>query len=869
MTTRLKSLFAITFTALVLYVLYFWPMPGFMGTGIPFTSYVSKDLGPRYLVQGDHLQLLYHFELLNGFFHGDTPWFRNLWEFNLSDAEIPRLIGPYYAPFALPYVLLRSLGCTDALSWNLTQLLSVWAGVFFCYCLARRHGVRPWTALAISVVANAVPYRWVTLSGGSPTGFGMGLLPGVVLGVELAVRDRRVWGGVLGGVCLLACYAIDLHCFLFAALSLPLWGLVALLRTNGTNGGDGGATRWNRRWFGQLFISVLPLAIAGILSLAIAAAVKSGYQSTDVSDGRTWGEIRLCSPDWRSFFDPFFACHMPDQFHMGRMLPALLLVSGVVLLAGVCIWWRSRHSEENGRDALFRGYVFGPLGGLFAGGLLAAAILFSFVLALGVNGPFDGLPLRLVRALVPPFKMVRQPIKVFCLLPALYTSFFAYSVALAASIRSRTGFCVCRAERVWQRAAAVLVAAIVVFSLSGRMYAGICLLPGKNAAYEASAALARGREPAGRALVLPVWPGDSSYSSLYQYHAQRSGLRMLNGYAAVKTGDYLERVFYAFETMTEGECTQAQADALRELGVDVVLLQENAWPSKVSSFPFGYTLRRFLADPRFELLAEEDGVWAFRLKGAEEALPEGKQVPPPVGIVRHFAGPFAKDRMRVRLRAFAGYQQDGAFGWLVRGRFPERVTVYCDSGDGVESNRVVRTLALGQSDAVRLAAIERPPVPPRAFSWLTFPSADGRNSGVELLDVAYVPMQPLAKDRDGTLRLCAADLTHEFGTTVLNEEGEPSALAFKPLRDPVSCAVAGPDRPLPFSAGRYRAELEPDDPHLSLCLPGATELRRNVIEFDYDGTSFANFTIQYDGCEPAQARSILVRPVSGPERSVP
>lgn len=869
MTTRLKSLFAVTFAALVLYLLYFWPIPGFMADGIPYTSYVAKELGPRYLVQGDHLQLLYHFELLNGFFHGDTPWFRNLWEFNMGDAQIPRMVEPYYAPFALPYVLLRTLGCNDALSWNLTQALSVWLGVFFCYCLARRYGVKPLTALAISVVANAVPYRWVTLSGGSPTGFGMGLLPGVVLGVDLAVRDKRVWGGVFGGVCLLACYAIDLHCFLFAALSLPLWGLVALLRTKSAPDGNG-AKGWDWRAVGRLAVSVLPLAVAGVLSLAIAAAIKSGYQSTDVSGGRTWNEIRLCSPDWRSFFDPFFECHMSDQYHMGWMLPVLLAACGVVLLAGAWMGWRFRRGGSTVREALFRGYVFGTVGVWCAGALLAAGILFSFLLALGVNGPVDGLPLRFVRALVPPFRMVRQPIKVFCLLPALYTSFFAFSVVLAALIRQRTGLRALRGESALRRFAAVLIPAAVVLSLSGRMFAGVCLLPGKNAAYEAGAALAREQEPVGRALVLPVWPGDSSYSSLYQYHAQRSGLRMLNGYAAVKTSHYLERVFYAFETMTEGDCTQAQVDALRELGVRVVLLQENAWPSKVSSFPFGYTLRRFLANPQFAFLAEEDGVWAFRLKEPEEVENAPcTQISPPVGIVRHFTGPFGKDRLRFRLRAFAEYQQNGSFGWLIRGRLPESLTAYCDTVAGDETDRVVRMVEPGPPDAVRLATIARPPAPPQSFSWLEFPFEEGQNPGLELLDVAYAPLQPLAKEQDGTLRLCVADLAHEFGTTVLDGNGEPDGLAFRPLRDPVSCAVAGPDRPLPFPAGRYRAELVPDDPHLELRLPGAVNRARNAIEFDYDGTSFVNFTIQYDGREPAQARAILVRPVPGTERSVP
>ena len=106
--------------ATALYAAFLWPLPARFASGIPYGSYAG-DAAPRALVQGDHLQLLYHFELFGSFLRGETPWMRNLYEFNTGDEAVPRRVDPYYAPFALPHALLRSLGASDAFAWNLCQ----------------------------------------------------------------------------------------------------------------------------------------------------------------------------------------------------------------------------------------------------------------------------------------------------------------------------------------------------------------------------------------------------------------------------------------------------------------------------------------------------------------------------------------------------------------------------------------------------------------------------------------------------------------------------------------------------------------------------------------------------------------------------
>lgn len=583
----LQALLAALAVSLVLFGAFFPPVVRHFAGGIPFTA-VSEQ-APRELVQGDHLQLLYHFDLAHSFMTGGTPWFRNLYEFNTSDEACPRRVDLFYAPFSLPYSGLRMCGASKAFAWNFCQLLSVFLGVLFTMLLSRRFGAGFRTSLVIALLVNCVPYRWIVLAGGSPTGFGMGIIPGIALGVDIAVRDGRIRGGVLGALLCCAAYAADLHCFLFSILALPLWGVLSILCASSN-------PLASRKSISRTALAVSPFLPAALFCAVFAKIAKSGYASTDVAGGRTLKEIQRCSPDWHSFFDPNFFCHCPGQFHVGYGLSVLMLAAGILLLAALLMRLRRGADGSTLR-----------LGRIGAGLLLGAAIVFLFLLALGTNGPLEYAPLRLVRKLVPPFRLVRQPLKCLCLLPTLLAMFFALSTATlpAAVERFRGG---------WQRAG-IAVAGIVVLAtfvhLTSTFQTGICLLTGPNAAYEAAVrdAEARGLQP--RALVLPIWPGDSSYSSVYQYDAMLSRLRLLNGYSATKSPDYIDKVFLRLSPITEGIVGTEQFEGLDEYGVTTVILHENEWPAKVSPYPFGHTLHTILLNPKFRFLGNDHGVWSF------------------------------------------------------------------------------------------------------------------------------------------------------------------------------------------------------------------------------------------------------------------
>ena len=853
---RFRMALALVALAALLFGAFLWPLSARLRSGIAYTAHAAPGSPPRTLMQGDHLQLQYHFDLVHEMVAGRIRAFTNPYEFAVDPATpAPRRVDAFYFPFALPYALLRFV-LPDALCWNLAQLLSVFLGLLFCYLLARRFGAGPGAALTLAAVANSVPYRWVVLAGGSPTGFGMGLVPGVALGVDWAVRDRSVRGGALAGALLFCLYAADLHCFLFAALALPLWGVLALLRSE----------RGLRRPFG-LAAPLAPIALGVAFAGVLAFCAKRGYEGTDAAAGRTLRELERHSPDWHAFFDPGYFSHFPDQFYMGIVLAGCLLLAGLVVLFGFIRLFRKSRPSTPSTSSTTQLYPLPfTLSTLLVGLLLGAAILFVFFLALGTHGPLDALPLRAVRKLVPPFRMVRQPLKAFCLLPTLYAAFFAVAWSLRPRLRFSKG------------TVAPALGIVLLAFVSGHrgMRAGICLEPGADPAWLAVAedAKARGVEP--RALVLPIWPGDSSWSSVYQYHAVRAGVPMLNGYAAVRTHDYADRVFHRFETMTEGDLTDDQAAGLRELGVTHVILHENAFPAKVSLFPFGETLDRHLRDPRLQLVRfDPNGVWAFAVEPENPRTrePENPRTSPQA-TARHWRLDPPTTNAGVKIRSFAEIHREG-YGWLVRAEADKDlvlVTSVPGSGDPATTNRfpAIEGAAPG---SWRLAFAPAPFPGSNLWTRLETPGAARISDLAFAADPAHGVLPALRPE--STVILPAHGLVHEFGRTsgiTMNGVLLPIGLVFDPPLDPPCVAVEGPGLPLQIAPGRYRATLDTADGSFLFAdgagLSGAVVSDDGrAIEFDYDGTSFADFRVLYDGSRCDSLSGIRIVPADHSVRS--
>ena len=223
--------------------------------------------------------------------------------------------------------------------------------------------------------------------------------------------------------------------------------------------------------------------------------------------------------------------------------------------------------------------------------------------------------MQLARRLIPRYDMIRQSVKIYCLMPSLV------SVALALLLPRRR-------QHPGIHVLAMLLIAMYMVEVRAAMRPSISLLPTEQPVYETVAADAAGRGATAHALAIPLWPGDSHWSSVYLYGVMHSRVRLVNGYSPAKRDDYVENVFRYYESMNEGIASDEQLDRLLASGVGYVILHEDAFPEKVSPYPASTTLRLFAENPRLELAAHDGTVWAFRIHPAG-ALAADTEVRPP------------------------------------------------------------------------------------------------------------------------------------------------------------------------------------------------------------------------------------------------
>lgn len=798
--------------ALALWGVLFRPLALDLGFGIPFTAHHAGPQRVETLVPGDHLQLLYHFWLTRDMLAGGTPWFHNLYEFNTGDDAARKGFDPGYVPFSWAYAAV-SPWAGHAVGWNVAQLLAILLAAAFLFRLAWRHANDRLAALCAATLGLVLPYQWITLAGGSPTGFGMAWVPAIALGLDIAIRDGRLRGGLLAGLALVFCYTSDLHSFFFGALLVPAWCGVAWC----------GSSR--RGWLPDraeargLFRTLAPVAVAGVLAGTVGRWLQGQYAGTDVEGGRRLGEVMANSPERLAILGKVVRA-ADFHFRIGIVL--------LVAVAWVAVWlaWRwasARRRQDGTADP-------GSHRKMAVALLLLAGMAGILLLGLGTNGFPRGWPLRIVRRLLPPYRMIRQPVKILCVLPTVLVPFLALGFG---ELRQWAA----GPHRV-RRALALLVPTVLALlgsvELAGVLRIGITRLPGPNGAYQAVVAHAaeRGEDP--HAMVLPVWPGDSAWSSLCEYRAMQGRIRMVNGYAAVRTGDYVNQVFRRFESLTQGRVTDEQVEALLGMGVNAVVLHED-FPDVVSPFPAGATVRRLLAHPRLELLSHAEGIWSFALLGepkpaASSGTTEDLWLPParrwhwPSGGAP--GGSPQAPVWSMALRSPLAQWPD--LRWLVRVEGDGLLRIrrgFKEDGAATESTATADEVSMegglffarhGSGPAAPTATLGGRSAKPGTARWIELPFGNLPREGWATPWLEIVPAQgtprvtdvllsggPLLWGRD-RIRLPAADL---FRCGVRSESGNvASGVRFRPGYDPASDVLHGPH--LPLSPGTWHVWLE-------------------------------------------------------------
>lgn len=105
-------------------------------------------------------------------------------------------------------------------------------------------------------------------------------------------------------------------------------------------------------------------------------------------------------------------------------------------------------------------------------------------------------------------------------------------------------------------------------------------------------------------LELPLWPGDSHQSSIYEYYITLDEMKRINGYTPLVSRKYIDTVFAPLHSLDRGNLDQNQYNLLRRLNVKYITVHEHPdiFPPKVSPYPPATTVRRLVNSPYLEYL---------------------------------------------------------------------------------------------------------------------------------------------------------------------------------------------------------------------------------------------------------------------------
>jgi hypothetical protein len=234
--------------------------------------------------------------------------------------------------------------------------------------------------------------------------------------------------------------------------------------------------------------------------------------------------------------------------------------------------------------------------------LLASIFLLAEILSLGPHGA----PLPLYRWLydgLPYFGLMRQTSKFQVL------AFF--TLALLAAVGGRKLTDAYTGNRWGSICIALLPIAGVVLDYWPARPVGISLLATENRVYRA---LSEATD--GSVVYVPIWPGDSSWSSLYEFGTTLTRRPMINGYLPLVSRRYVDEVYWPLDHLNRGELTESEYARLRALGVRFLVLDQGAFPSKVSAFPSGFTLARLRSSPYVNQRLADPPLTLFALRSA-------------------------------------------------------------------------------------------------------------------------------------------------------------------------------------------------------------------------------------------------------------
>ncbi|MEI6632488.1 MAG: hypothetical protein WCP22_01585 [Chlamydiota bacterium] len=556
-------------------------------TGMPYSFIPVEGLEVVHQQPGDSLQLMHRFWLFTQAIRGRIPFFSNPYEF--SSPETPPLFNTQGIPISFVFALFAPLG--NIVAYNLLVLLSFLASGIAMALLVRGQTGSRGAALCCGALYACLPYRLGHLFGGHPGGFVFCITPLMLVAVDRAWRGERgsfLWG-MAAGACILCAASVELHQTLYLGLLLPVYVMMKLIES-ALRRGAAETVRASR------------LPLAGLLLVSAAAAgyllwVKYFFLATSaMGGGRALRTVQGLSPGLRDLF--FKSANAEKNVCLG-LLPVLLAAWG----------FAARRIEiRRGlapRGALARLYFWAGLFGI------------GYAIALGTA----------LERFVPLYSWLHRTVP---FLAYSRTSSRVLNIAvLGFFVLAGFGLRSLFARGRGGAAAALFATALALLDYHPKRFIGVSLMGGQDRVYER----VRREGARSRLLELPIWPGDSSWTSIYEYYGTLTGVPIVNGYSPAAQLRYQERVFMPLRTLNIGEIRAGQHALLKAWGVRFVVLHQDAFPRRVSRYPFGFTRENLLRSPYLEFVLRDGPHFLFRVRGEPSGPPQEFALTSPVGAI--------------------------------------------------------------------------------------------------------------------------------------------------------------------------------------------------------------------------------------------
>lgn len=576
----ISVLIAVFFAGLALWLTH--PLEKHISDGLAYTRTPMQGWETVALYQGDHLQLYYHFWMAYDYVWRGGDFFRAPYEFRFKDMSIFTTRRLF---ISVPFVLF-ALFAGPVAAYNILTILSVvLCGIGMYLCAMHFFRSRP-AAVVAGIIFACSPFTLSQLLGGHTNGFLVWTLPFIYVWLDRLIQSQKIRYAVYLLPVLSTFALIEYHLLYYSLLFIPPFALL-------TAAGKIATSDYKKETLKNLIVPAVGLCVVLFISAAILMYIKHVEigPSTEKA-GRGLSEVALNSPSVGEMLVKNNS-DLEKNIYAGWPLIILCLLA---LLAAFIKLFSSLLPERGFLEQLRENILI-----FYASCLL----VFTALISLGTTIQF---PLyRACYKFVPYFNFSRSPSRFFVF------SFFCAAL-LSAWVLYRlkpritdTNLDINHKNYIW---ICIIVGIVILFDMRPTNPVGISLTDEHNPVYEFVGNNTAKNE---KVLMLPLWPGDSAWSSIYQYYVTLSRVKMINGYYPLVPSRYITEVFRPLMSLNVGSMNLEQYEILKSENVRFVILHTSTFPQKVSNYPPINTIQRLSACPYLKFLRKYRDQYLFEL----------------------------------------------------------------------------------------------------------------------------------------------------------------------------------------------------------------------------------------------------------------